>query len=60
MDYAKLNFTHRTMMAMLLSFVRRKKERSEEDEKLLENYGKKIDLYDEQTALPVVSAAENL
>ena len=60
MDYAKLNFTHRTMMAMLLSFLRRKKERSEEDEKLLQSYGKKIDFYDEQTALPVVSAAENL
>lgn len=56
-DYAKLNFIHRTMMAMLIKFLKHKKELSEEDRQLLATYGGKVDFIDLATAAPVINAA---
>ena len=58
MDYARLSAGHRAMMAMLVAFLKRKKERSEEDEQLLATYGQKIEFLDLSTAQPVIAAAK--
>lgn len=58
MDYARLSAGHRMMMAMLIAFLKRKKERSEEDEQLLATYGQKIEFLDLSTAQPVIAAAK--
>lgn len=58
MDYARLSAGHRAMMAMLIAFLKRKKERSEEDEQLLATYGQKIEFLDLSTAQPFIEAAK--
>ena len=58
MDYARLSAGHRAMMAMLIAFLKRKKERSEEDEQLLATYGQKIEFLDLSTAQPLIAAAK--
>ena len=58
MDYARLSAGHRAMMAMLIAFLKRKKERSEEDEQLLATYGQKIEFLDHSTAQPLIAAAK--
>lgn len=58
MDYARLSAGHRAMMAMLIAFLKRKKERSEEDEQLLATYGQKIEFLDLSTAQPLIEAAK--
>ena len=46
------------MMAMLIAFLKRKKERSEEDEQLLATYGQKIEFLDLPSAQPLIEAAK--
>lgn len=58
MDYARLSAGHRAMMAMLIAFLKRKKERSEEDEQLLATYGEKVEFLDLSTAQPLIAAAK--
>lgn len=58
MDYARLSAGHRAMMAMLIAFLKRKKERSEEDEQLLATYGQKVEFLDLSTAQPLIEAAK--
>lgn len=58
MDYARLSAGHRMMMAMLIAFLKRKKERSEEDEQLLATYGQKIEFLDLPSAQPLIEAAK--
>ena len=58
MDYARLSAGHRAMMAMLIAFLKRKKERSEEDEQLLATYGQKIEFLDLPSAQPLIEAAK--
>ena len=57
MDYAKLGLKHRTMMAALMLFLRRKKDKTEEDEQLLQTYGQKIDFFDESSVQPILDEA---
>ena len=59
-DYGKLKFGHRTMMAMLMQYLKRKKDPSPEDAQLLATYGKAVDFYDESTAKAVIDAAKSL
>ena len=57
MDYAKLGLKHRTMMAALMLFLRRKKDKTEEDEQLLQTYGQKSDFFDESSVQPILDEA---
>lgn len=56
-DYKKLNFVHKPMMAMLKMIVSKKKEEqlSRDDKMMLETYGDKIDFTDKKTIEPLVS-----
>lgn len=47
-DYGKLNMLHRTMMRMLYSQIKKKPvdQLSEEDQELIDTYGKKVDFTD--------------
>jgi menaquinone-dependent protoporphyrinogen IX oxidase len=54
-DYRRLNFLHRGMMAMVKKMVAGKGERSEEAGPFLETYGGQVDFTDESTIQPLVS-----
>lgn len=58
MDYSRLNFTHRSMMAMLRKMLLKKEadgSLSPEDRMLLDTYGKSLDFTDEKTIQPLVA-----
>ncbi len=59
-DYAKLGLKHRAMMAMLMKFLKSKKDPSEEDRQLMATYGGKVDFTDLTSADPVIAAARGL
>lgn len=62
MDYAKLSFLHKGMMAMVRKMTLKKApgERSEEDERMLETYGKAVDYTDPAAIGPLVSYVKSL
>ncbi len=57
-DYARLNFTHKTMMALLYNSVKRKPPESLDADAraMLETYGKKVDFVDLATLQPIIEA----
>ncbi len=59
-DYKRLNIVHRGMMAMMSKVVASQKERSYEDESILETYGKKVDFTDTLTAKPLVEYVKEM
>jgi hypothetical protein len=56
-DYGKLNFVHRGLMAMLKKKVEKtsKAEMSAEGKAILETYGKQIDFTDRETIMPLIA-----
>lgn len=56
-DYPRLNFIHRSMMAMLRRMLLKKDARdlSREDRQLLDTYGKYIDLTDRESIQPLTA-----
>ena len=61
-DYKKLSFIHKTMMAMLKSVVSKKNpdQLSEDDKMMLATYGDKVDFCDIKTIKPLVSYVKSL
>lgn len=61
-DYSRLSFLHRSMMAMLRKMLLKKGPDSlrEEDKQLLETYGKCVDFTDYQTILPLIQYATSI
>ncbi len=61
-DYAGLNFTHKTMMALLYNSVKRKPpETLDADARaMLETYGKKVDFVDLATLQPIIEVLSML
>lgn len=61
-DYKRLNFIHKSMMAMLKKMVAKKKpeELTEEDKMMLDTYGDKVDFTDIKTIEPLVLYVKNL
>ena len=55
-DYQKLSFAHRGMMALLHNSLKKKEreEWSEEDKALMETYGKKVDFVDLSQLQPII------
>ena len=58
MDYTRLSFAHKTMMALLYNSVKRKApETLDADARaILETYGKKVDFVDLATLQPIIEA----
>lgn len=58
MDYANMNFIHRTMMGMMMKMIRKKPESdmSSEEKAMIETYGQKVDFTDHSTIIPLVQA----
>lgn len=58
-DYARLNFIHKSMMAMLRKTLSQKpsEEMREEDKLLLVTYGKMVDFTNRETIKPIVDCA---
>lgn len=60
-DYEKLSFVHRIMMAMMKKMTLKKNDEFTEDDKLfLETYGGKIDFIDRNTIMPLIKYVKNL
>lgn len=61
-DYAKLNFIHKAMMAMLHKMIMKKDESSlrDEDREMLSTYGKAVDFTDKETILPIIAYVKGL
>ncbi|WP_429083260.1 flavodoxin domain-containing protein [Brassicibacter mesophilus] len=61
-DYKRLNFMNKSMMAMLKKMVAKKKpeELSEQDKMMLDTYGDKVDFPDIKTIEPLVLYVKNL
>lgn len=61
-DYKKLNFLHKSMMAMLKTMVSKKKteELTEDDKMMLATYGDKVDFTDKNTIEPLVSYVKKI
>lgn len=55
-DYSKLSFIHKSMMAMLRKSLQKKDKDSlrEEDKQLLDTYGGSVDFSDKETIQPIV------
>lgn len=60
-DYKKLNFIHRAMMAMMKNHISKTPEdkRDEETKMMLETYGKAVDFTDESAVGPLVEEIKN-
>lgn len=56
MDYSRLSFVHKSMMAMLRKMLLKKKEdtRTDEERLLLDTYGTNIDFIDKDSIQPIV------
>lgn len=56
MDYSKMSFTHKAMMKMLVSSLKRRPESSltKEDKQLIESYGKLTNFVDLSSVAPIV------
>jgi len=56
MDYSKLSPMHRTMMNLVYKMAAKKNQDSltEEDEEMLESYGKSVDFTNKETILPLI------
>lgn len=49
LDYSRLSFRHRAMMWMLCRMLRRKKNKTLEDQYVIDTYGKRIDFFSEDS-----------
>lgn len=61
-DYSKLNFVHKTMMAMLKKMLSKKDYDSlrNEDKEMLATYGGVVDFTDKSTIIPLVDYVKNI
>lgn len=61
-DYSKLNFIHKSMMAMLHSTMKKKDYDSlrNEDREMLATYGKAVDFTDKNAILPIIQYVKEL
>jgi len=61
-DYGKLGFMHKTMMAMVKKSIVKKpvEKRSSEDTAILETYGQKLDFLDIESIKPLVEYVKNM
>ena len=58
LDYPSMTARHRAMMWMLCRWIRGRKERSEEDQMILDTYGSVVDFFDPESLDPLVSAID--
>ncbi len=60
-DYLRLSFVHRSMMAMLCKMLRKKGEDaiSDEDRQILKTYGKQLDFTERESIRPLVEYASS-
>lgn len=60
-DYSRLSFVHRSMMAMLCKMLRKKGDAalSDEDRQILATYGKQIDFTERESIRPLVESASS-
>lgn len=58
-DYSRLGFVHKSMMAMLCHMMKKKEidDLRAEDREMLRTYGKEVDFVDVKTAQPIVDCA---
>ncbi len=54
-DYKRLGFVHKSMMAMMRKMIAGKSDKGEEDQLFLETYGGKVDFTDRNTIEPLVA-----
>lgn len=54
LDYSRLNFVHRSMMWMMIKMLKRKKDKSTEDQIMIDGYGKKMDYVNRDHIEPLV------
>lgn len=61
-DYAKLGFIHKAMMAMLRKMILRKDYDSlrNEDKEILDTYGQTVDFTDRTTIMPIIDYVQKL
>lgn len=61
-DYSKLNFIHKSMMAMLYNTMKKKDYDSlrNEDKEMLATYGKVVDFTDENAIIPIIQYVKAL
>ena len=61
-NYPKLGFIHKTMMAVVKKSLEKKNEseRTDEDRALLETYGTEIDFSDKSTIMPLIESVRAL
>lgn len=61
MDYSKLSFVHKAMMAMMHKLLLKKnpQELTDDDRGVLETYGKSVDFADPQTLVPLIEYVKN-
>ena len=57
LDYSKLSAKHRAMMWMLCNFIKKKKEKTEEDMLILNTYGKRVDFFKPESIQPIAEYA---
>jgi len=54
MDYSKLGFVHKSMMAMMKKMIDKKADKTDEDRHFLETYGVSVDFSKKESIQPVV------
>ncbi len=60
MDYKKLSFIHKGMMAMLKKSVEKKGIKDDEQKLFIETYGKSVDFSDKETIAPLIEYVNKL
>lgn len=60
LDYGKLNFKHKTMMWMLVSYLKRKPEKDlpKDADQLISTYGRKVSFIDKDSLKPLIRYAK--
>jgi hypothetical protein len=60
LDYGKLNFKHKTMMWMLVKYLKRKPEKDlpKDADQLISTYGRKVSFIDKDSLKPLIRYAK--
>lgn len=59
-DYKKLGFVHKTMMAMLMKMVKKHENKTEEEQAMIDTYGSVVDFSDINSIEPLVNYVTSL
>lgn len=60
LNYEKMNFKHKLMMKGMIAMLKKKKEKTEDEQMVIDTYGGVVSFYDEAYIVPILACVEEL